>query len=76
MVAPLAGAWIEITKQKKVLTWWCPSLPSRGRGLKSADKIVYVMMHESLPSRGRGLKYDIAYIMDAMAGRSPRGGVD
>ena len=54
-VAPLAGAWIEISGLKKA---WkeAKSLPSRERGLKYCDDITNGEQTVSLPSRERGLK--------------------
>ena len=50
MVAPYAGAWIEIltvlTKQKRK-----KSLPTRERGLKS-----WLTIHESYDAEGRSLR--------------------
>ena len=55
VVAPLAGAWIEIIASescKEILQ----SLPSRERGLKSYGNNNYPVALMSLPSRERGLK--------------------
>ena len=55
-VAPLAGAWIEITSQfysNDVDV----SLPSRERGLKFYILVLCTAKAASLPSRERGLKY-------------------
>ena len=56
LVAPFAGAWIEI--------FWISSsvfavlsLPSRERGLKYQVQIQSAPPTQSLPSRERGLKY-------------------
>ena len=56
LVAPYAGAWIEIRI--------CPrkafrerSLPMRERGLKSYNAIFSPSLTQSLPMRERGLKY-------------------
>ena len=58
LVAPLAGAWIEILLCSRVSTCiW--SLPSRERGLKFENTLVYPRIVESLPSRERGLKYQV-----------------
>ena len=56
MVAPLAGAWIEmLTIVSGTLRQ--QSLPSRERGLKFGFYVQYVLvMSMSLPSRERGLK--------------------
>ena len=55
LVAPLAGAWIEMQNLVQALLS-CQSLPSRERGLKFCDQMVYILKEESLPSRERGLK--------------------
>ena len=58
VVAPFAGAWIEIrTKCLKLLVRW--SLPSRERGLKCSWLLKSGMVSASLPSRERGLKYPL-----------------
>ena len=55
MVAPYAGAWIEIV-------WWTRlaeeggSLPTRERGLKYRSDDLGVRKFKSLPTRERGLK--------------------
>ncbi len=54
-VAPLAGAWIEITNGGFVGLSGA-SLPSRERGLKSFLSNYRDNLTESLPSRERGLK--------------------
>ena len=55
IVAPFAGAWIEI-----VLAIYIPSifmsLPSRERGLKLYILVISTGYKLSLPSRERGLK--------------------
>ena len=55
MVAPLAGAWIEIFAML-LRSQATSSLPSRERGLKFDFTIVKVENKLSLPSRERGLK--------------------
>ncbi len=55
IVAPLAGAWIEISGCRRHSSA-LPSLPSRGRGLKCGQRKDHACGSESLPSRGRGLK--------------------
>ena len=55
-VAPLAGAWIEITA-KKQLKQKMTSLPSRERGLKCRFTGLCEFVDRSLPSRERGLKF-------------------
>ena len=57
IVAPLAGAWIEIIFSPAAKLIRKASLPSRERGLKL--QIHYSLYHcyWSLPSRERGLKF-------------------
>ena len=55
-VAPLAGAWIEISRRSVHLPVAQPSLPSRERGLKSLPACFCDTIPQSLPSRERGLK--------------------
>ena len=55
MVAPLAGAWIEIPMFGKKADDKM-SLPSRERGLKSLLPVRPTQQRRSLPSRERGLK--------------------
>ena len=54
-VAPLAGAWIEISTLI-IVPYPKKSLPSRERGLKSLGDLESVNVEQSLPSRERGLK--------------------
>ena len=72
-VAPLAGAWVEIdweeAKEKAM-----PSLPSRGRGLKSMGTITFSQLAESLPSRGRGLKSAYPCLGDSCSNVAPLAG--
>ena len=56
LVAPLAGAWIEIFEEEKTASD-SVSLPLRERGLKSDSKIADPRHVTSLPLRERGLKY-------------------
>ncbi len=58
-VAPLAGAWIEISSGG-LCTPAAGSLPSRERGLKSVLQQRHYLKDGSLPSRERGLKFDMA----------------
>ena len=55
IVAPFAGAWIEIVQRKKPdgESW---SLPLRERGLKSSYNMPVAVNGTSLPLRERGLK--------------------
>ena len=56
MVAPLAGAWIEIMKNEIIGAENITSLPSRERGLKLFSVSTSKKERWSLPSRERGLK--------------------
>ena len=56
LVAPLAGAWIEILEQLRAIHGIL-SLPSRERGLKSYGIGENGDKNQSLPSRERGLKF-------------------
>ena len=56
IVAPFAGAWIEITMQLHLLRKQLASLPSRERGLKFYRWWTVKPEFASLPSRERGLK--------------------
>ena len=56
MVAPFAGAWIEIIDDTETNTFY-GSLPSRERGLKLVNAKIKNARKMSLPSRERGLKY-------------------
>ena len=56
LVAPFAGAWIEIPEDKDAKMKELESLPSRERGLKCQDKSKDRKQYKSLPSRERGLK--------------------
>ena len=56
MVAPHAGAWIEIPYCWGV-NWARKSLPMRERGLKYAQRVVERDLARSLPMRERGLKF-------------------
>ena len=57
VVAPCAGAWIEMAGQRWT-TWSGWSLPVRERGLKCCWLAVVQMVLMSLPVRERGLKYN------------------
>ena len=74
-VAPLAGAWIEMSYSFAVKPRR-KSLPSRERGLKLGVAIAQLDKEPSLPSRERGLKLNSLYMQTAKTGRSPRGSVD
>ncbi len=56
IVAPFAGAWIEIENPRQFLAKMNKSLPSRERGLKSIACVACLAVYVSLPSRERGLK--------------------
>ena len=55
LVAPCAGAWVEIRKRRKSMTK-SESLPVRERGLKYRDYSSVMERISSLPVRERGLK--------------------
>ena len=59
IVAPFAGAWIEIVQRKKPdgESW---SLPLRERGLKLIIHLKKKGTYKSLPLRERGLKLSIS----------------
>ena len=76
MVAPLAGAWIEISCMIRSHVWTM-SLPSRERGLKFIPSLRILNSRLSLPSRERGLKFNIPLPLGmGYDRRSPRGSVD
>ena len=53
------------------------SFPLWERGLKSADKIVYVMMHEVVPLVGTWIEIvSVRLELNFNGGRSPCGNVD
>ena len=75
-VAPLAGAWIEITVPWSHLPHLL-SLPSRERGLKYRQHQKLNCIALSLPSRERGLKLQSLHKRrTVLPCRSPRGSVD
>ena len=74
-VAPLMGAWIEITALLWLL-WYSLSLPSWERGLKFSVVMRGQWVSVSLPSWERGLKCLYQKVVSHEAGRSPRGSVD
>ena len=73
MVAPLAGAWIEISINSMMMVS-SMSLPSRERGLKYPSGLQVPVHLLSLPSRERGLKleaekdYILAFDVAPLAG--------
>ena len=56
MVAPSAGAWIEIG-ESEALNNSITSRPVRARGLKSLTLSIFCQIHSSRPVRARGLKF-------------------
>ena len=56
MVAPRAGAWVEMRRRRDTGNRVLTSLPVRERGLKSAVLPVTPAADPSLPVRERGLK--------------------
>ena len=75
VVAPFAGAWIEIAISSAFSTS-AKSLPSRERGLKYQKAPETHRRSLSLPSRERGLKYCFDALRCTASGRSLRGSVD
>ena len=51
-VAPLAGAWIEISKAYPDIKAEITSLPSRERGLKSSSAIASATLYDVAPLAG------------------------
>ena len=75
-VAPLAGAWIEISTYAAALTRRTVA-PLAGAWIEMhiGQELVYNVV--SPPSRGRGLKFDMILNGISIYGcRPPRGGVD
>ena len=75
LVAPLAGAWIEIQQmlesEREVAV-----APLAGAWIEIWYHKYKNTSQLSLPSRERGLKYCVDYIMGRNHSRSPRGSVD
>ena len=69
LVAPFAGAWIEIFYIVKK-GYFTLSLPSRERGLKSIDLDGQEATIQSLPSRERGLKFCFLRIESELGSKS------
>ena len=59
MVAPCAGAWVEIAVMPIQRFLADGSLPVRERGLKSCSTPKWTLFPTSLPVRERGLKYPL-----------------
>ena len=76
LVAPHAGAWIEMLMPEILLSRVILSLPTRERGLKSRKHHKSVIVGMSLPTRERGLKCQNPHEQVIDLGRSPRGSVD
>ena len=76
MVAPFAGAWIEIRIDSSASHFPASSLPSRERGLKYSCSPFFFLRFRSLPSRERGLKLMLFYNILCTLRRSLRGSVD
>ena len=75
VVAPFAGAWIEISGWRRN-SGAGKSLPSRERGLKFSGIQRCAPEDASLPSRERGLKFGYIVILLKVYSRSLRGSVD
>ncbi len=76
-VAPLAGAWIEITKETYFVVIRNVA-PLAGAWIEIAfSPAAFNTFIPSLPSRERGLKFSNSLISSGVnPGRSPRGSVD
>jgi len=73
MVAPRAGAWIEIVKFAFNLAE-LKSLPVRERGLKSLCLWILFRQSKSLPVRERGLKLPCQLLSNIRLSVAPRAG--
>ena len=74
IVAPFAGAWIEITVFPSPGGLQSASLPSRERGLKYAFWNQLAAYFKSLPSRERGLKFYLFRYLVGGVGVAPFAG--
>ena len=75
LVAPLAGAWIEISKQGRNLKYYIVA-PLAGAWIEiRCIELPHIRMW-SLPSRERGLKSMNLRKHEPIVCRSPRGSVD
>ena len=74
-VAPLAGAWIEITKITNTLTDKRVA-PLAGAWIEIFAYLAFSCKVMSLPSREHGLKFLLQQVFLRLLRRSPRGGVD
>ena len=75
IVAPLAGAWIEIMMQA-VWNLYTMVAPLAGAWIEIFDRASSYPDVMSLPSRERGLKYPVSPRRIIWQCRSPRGSVD
>ncbi len=76
IVAPSAGAWIEIGKPHSIVYIQAVA-PSAGAWIEILLLIKWIGRNdESLPPRERGLKYRIGEVLQIQVGRSLRGSVD
>ena len=77
MVAPLAGAWIEIIYNTRIEVAATSSLPSRERGLKFHQYWKYQQSQQVAPLAGAWIEilYDFFGAKIVLC-RSPRGSVD
>ena len=76
-VAPLAGAWIEISRETTVRRCTMPSLPSRERGLKSYFRHDPQSSQSVAPLAGAWIEIlNSGCAHKRSIRRSPRGSVD
>ena len=75
MVAPLAGAWIEIFDLQTVASRF-PVAPLAGAWIEIPIFVNRSVSIPSLPSRERGLKSALFVTCGGNGRRSPRGSVD
>ena len=62
LVAPHAGAWIEITKRQCCADGAFEVAPTRGRGLKYFYQLLCLKLNIVAPTRGRGLKLHLTFV--------------
>ena len=75
VVAPLAGAWIEIIHAADQIID-CSVAPLAGAWIEMSVTEAVARFQASLPSRERGLKYCSRHWRNVFECRSPRGSVD
>ena len=76
LVAPLAGAWIEIKGIVLIVIGRASVAPLAGAWIEMVLLSILSSNFSSLPSRERGLKSVPGVAVPGVPGRSPRGSVD